>query len=61
MTLWLLWLAALLTALGLRRGIRWHYRRWFAMPFLCRPRVARSRRLLLDPLIPIIPTRRLLS
>lgn len=58
---WLLWLVAALTALGLRRGIRRHYRRWFAVPFLSRPRPASSRRLLIDPLIPIIPTRRLLS
>lgn len=57
------WCAAFLVALVLRRGIRWHMRRWLMTTIQrLRPDAARRpRRLLVDPLTSIIPTRRLFT
>lgn len=57
----LLWVAVGLLAVMLRHGIRWHVRRWLMASIPRRASTATPRRLLLDPLVPIIPTRRLLS
>jgi hypothetical protein len=56
-----IWSAALVSALVLRGGIRWHLHRWLLSSIRRAPDALRSRRLLFDPLIPITPSRRLFT